>query len=91
MVGQVLDQVAEVDASLGGEVEDDLGAVEGVFGAHQLHLHVAGLHAFLAVAHGLLLAGGVGGGLGDIVVGGDAQHRLQPVRGLFFGDVRGAR
>ena len=33
----------EVHAAVGGEIEHDLGAVEGVFGLHQLHFQpVAG-------------------------------------------------
>ena len=35
--GQILDQLAEVHAAVGGEVEHDLGAVKGIFGLHQLH------------------------------------------------------
>ena len=50
--GQILDQLAEVHAAVGGEVEHDLGAVEGVFGLHQLH--------FQPVAGDALLAGVVG-------------------------------
>ena len=50
--GQVLDQLTEVHTAIGGEIEHDLGAVEGVFGLHQLH--------FQPVAGDALLAGVVG-------------------------------
>ena len=50
--GQILDQLAEVHAAVGGEVEHDLGAVEGILGLHQLH--------FQAVAGNALLTGAVG-------------------------------
>src|SRR5205814_7359259 len=50
---QVLDQLAEIDALLGEEVEDDALAAEEVLDVHQLHLQAALLHEALA---GLQLA-----------------------------------
>ena len=52
MLGQILDQFAEVHPAVGGEVEHDLGTVKGVLGLHQFH--------FQAVAGNALLAGVVG-------------------------------
>src|SRR5208337_3209105 len=37
-VGEIADDVAEIDAALGDEIESHLAPVEGVVGAHQLHL-----------------------------------------------------
>ena len=50
--GQILDQLAEVHAAIGGKVEHDLGAVQGILGLHKLH--------FQAVAGNALLTGAVG-------------------------------
>ena len=53
--GQILDQLAEVHAAVGGEIEHDLGAVEGVFGLHQLHFQPVAGDALLTGAVGALL------------------------------------
>ena len=38
VVGEVLDQFTEIDPPVGGEIENDLRAVEQVFGADQLSM-----------------------------------------------------
>lgn len=54
-VGQILDQVAEIDPAVSGKEEHRLAAVEQVFNPHQLHLHVAFDDAAEAEVEGLLL------------------------------------
>ncbi len=52
--GQILDQLAEVHPPIGGKVEHDLGAVEGVLGFHQFHFQPVACDAFLTGAVGAL-------------------------------------
>ena len=52
--GQILDQLTEVHPAVGGEVEHDLGTVEGILGLHQLHLQPVAGNAVLAGAVGAL-------------------------------------
>ncbi len=69
LAGQVLDQLAEIDALLGQEVEDDPLAAEQVLDVHQFHLQMAladealagrqfvGLDGVQSIQCGLVLVG----------------------------------
>ena len=87
--GQILHQLAEVHAAVGGEIEDDLGVVEGVLHAHQLHLQLVPRHLLLTDAERLLLAAGVVLRALLVLLGGDAHHLLQRRDDLLVAD--GAR
>ncbi len=56
---QVLDQLPEVHPLVRGEIEEDLAAVKGAFGADQLHIQPMGLDFLDADALGLGLSGPV--------------------------------
>ena len=51
--GQILDQIAEVNAACRGEVEDQLCVIEGELGVHQLHIEAVGCDLFDADAEGI--------------------------------------
>ena len=53
--GQLLYQLAEIYPPIGGKVEEDLAAVEGVFHLHQLHFQLAQGYFLLRYAESLLL------------------------------------
>ena len=74
---QVLHQFPEIDAAVGGEIEDDLGPVEGILRVHQLHLQLVLGDALLADAEGLRLPGAVVFLPADILGGGHPDHLFQ--------------
>ena len=45
---QILDQIAEIHAVVGGKIEHQLAAVQRVLGIHQLHLQLMGGNALFA-------------------------------------------
>ena len=52
--GQVLHQLAEVNAAVGDEVEQDLAPVQGVLHVHQLHFQLVACNALLTDLEGAL-------------------------------------
>ena len=87
VVGEVLDQFAKVDPAIGGEVEDDLRAVEQVLGPHQLHRHFPLLNPLQAEAVGLFLSGGIQARIGDVLLGGLAQDVFEVLGSLLGGNL----
>ena len=84
--GQILHQLAEVHAAVGCEIEDDLGVVEGVLHADQLHLQLVPGHLFLADAEGLLFAAGVVLRAANVLLRGDAHDLFQRRDDLLVAD-----
>ena len=75
--GQVLDQLAEVHAAVGGKEKQDLAAVKAALHPHQLHLQLVLLDLLFADVEGFLLTAAVVGGGVFVVVGGDAEDGPQ--------------
>ena len=77
--GEVSDQVAEVDAFFGGEVEEDLVAALEILRTDQLHLEVMFPDPLPAVLEGFLLMLGCAGDPG--IVGVDLSYDAREGRG----------
>ena len=81
LAGQVLDQLAEIDALLGQEIEDDPLAAEQVLDVHQLHLQCAAARQPLAGFQLLLFLLAEPRPLLAVLVG---QRADDPARGRLF-------
>ena len=82
LVGQVLDQFPEVDATIRCEIEDDLGAVKQIFSSDKLHFHFAIGDTRCTNAKRIFFPFGIGGGQGNVFVGGDPKDGLEFFGGL---------
>ena len=80
--GKLFDELTEVDALIGGEIEDDLGAVEGVFHIDKLHIQPAVSDLFLADGIGIARGLKIFFVDGRILFVGDAKDRLQWFRNV---------
>ena len=73
LAGQVLDQLAEIDALLGQEKEDHPLAAEEMFDVDELHLQLTLLDELLAALQGALFPLAGGAGLGKVFGAHDAD------------------
>ena len=80
--GQVLDELAKIDALLGREVEHGLLAAKQVFDAHRLHLEVELLDQAAEVDHGLVALDSQVVGKLQVDVARYAQHGLERLTDL---------
>src|SRR5208283_2975146 len=95
-VGEIADQVAEIHAALGDEIEDDLARIEGVVGADQLHLDAALANALDAQAARVCLARqrfplGVEVAVGSKTDNGTQPGKVDRARGFVRLDLDGAQ
>ncbi|CDD39224.1 unknown [Collinsella sp. CAG:398] len=75
--GEVLHELAEVHAVLGGEVEDGFLSPEEILHPHRFHVEVVLLHKITETVHSLLAAASELIGSVEVGIGGYAQHRLE--------------
>ena len=75
--GQLLDQLAEVHAPVGGEKEENLAAVKGILRRDELHFQPESGNFLLADLHCALFAQTVVGVHAAVLRGGDADDRTQ--------------
>ena len=74
---QTLDQHAEIHAAVGGEIENDFGSVERIFHVHQLHFQLVLGNAVDGDVKRLFFRLLVSLLHGQILLGGDAENRLE--------------
>ena len=91
LMGEVLDQFTEIDAAVGGEVEDDLRAVEEIFRTHQFHDHAAVRNAVAAETKSFLLQVFMVVFQQEVVGRGLAQDCLDILRQLLVRSLFGER
>ena len=87
--GQVLDELTEIDALLGGKVEHSLLAAEQVLDADRLHLEVELLDQAAEVDHGLIALDGQVVGKLQVDVARHAQHGLERLTDLVLRHLEG--
>ena len=75
--GEALDQLAEVDAAVGREEEQDLAAVKGIFRRDELHFQPEVGDLLLADVHGALFAAAVLGVDALVLLRGQPQDGAQ--------------
>ena len=84
--GQILHQLPEVHPLVGGEVEENLAAVEGALGGHQLHIQAVVLNLLHTHLKGPALLGPVVG-VDLLILGrGLAQNLPQGCHGILGPD-----
>ena len=87
--GQVLDELAKIDALLGRKVEHGLLAAKQVLDAHRLHLEVELLDQTAEVDHGLVALDGQVVGKLQVDVARHAQHGLERLTDLVLRHLEG--
>ena len=87
--GQVLDELAKIDALLGRKVEHGLLAAKQVLDAHRLHLEVELLDQTAEVDHGLVALDGQVVGKLEVDVARHAQHGLERLTDLVLRHLKG--
>ena len=87
---QILHQFPEIHPAVGGEIEDNLAVIEGVFHAHQLHIQLMLGDFLLTDAEGVLFPLGVIGRPALVLFRCQAQHLLQGGDDLLVGNFPGA-
>ena len=87
--GQILDELAKIDALLGRKVEHGLLAAKQVLDAHRLHLEVELLDQAAEVDHGLVALDGQVVGKLEVDVARHAQHGLERLTDLVLRHLEG--
>ena len=87
--GQILDELAKIDALLGRKVEHGLLAAKQVLDAHRLHLEVELLDQAAEVDHGLVALDGQVVGKLEVDVARHAQHGLERLTDLVLRHLKG--
>ena len=87
--GEILDELTEINAILGGEVEHGFLATEEVLDPHGLHLETVLLYQTPEFVHGILALDGEVVGKLKVGIGGDAQYRFERSRELRDGNLEG--
>ena len=87
--GQILDELAKIDALLGRKVEHGLLAAKQVLDAHRLHLEVELLDQTAEVDHGLVALDGQVVGKLQVDVARHAQHGLERLTDLVLRHLEG--
>ena len=86
---QVLDQLAEVHASVRREIKEYLAVVKGIFGVDELHVQVAAADPLTADPEGLTLFFAVSLLALVVLLRADAQDRLEGLRDRLCIDLHG--
>ena len=87
--GQILDELAKIDALLGRKVEHGLLAAKQVLDAHRFHLEVELLDQAAEVDHGLVALDGQVVGKLQVNVARHAQYGLERLTDLVLRHLKG--
>ena len=87
--GQILDELAKIDALLGRKVEHGLLAAKQVLDTHRLHLEVELLYQTAEIDHGLVALDGQVVGKLQVDVTRHTQHGLERLADLVLRHLEG--